>query len=703
MRGPVSFFFLVSFLVVFCVPLNAQQVGRENIGFESGDFDGWVGYQWRYSTASDVPSSFNTTPAAAVIPTSRRHVIISDKSAYDANTGGALKMIPDGYNYSARLGCEISRDASPRCWQQSLRYTMKVDESNAFLLMKFACVLQYSTSHDNISEMEPHFQLTLYDRDDNTIDDCSNYDVFSSGNMDAEFQTYAPTEAHTPVKWRDWTTVGADLSAYIGQDITIEFLTADCTGHYHYGYAYFVVDYMPLYITVDYCTDDSHATLEAPDGFQTYQWLHDDKTTIVGEAQDLLVENPNEGDLYYCTMESETGCEVSLSSTIARYEPQAGFSWNKIDCESNEVEFINESSTNNGSLKYSWDLEDTILTQESLIHKFATSGLHKVGLIIYNPPSGCTDTIYKTVESFSPALVGFHGDTTYCPDLETELTAYGAYSYEWSTGALSPSLSFRAPENKYWLLGFSSDGCISDTSFFSISEEPDWHFELAGDSNLCTGDTDTLSAFGAVDYDWSTGSSNANINISSGGTYNVTGKNARGCEKELSIDVLEVKNPEFDFSVSPATINKRYNVVDCVASSDSNLIYNWNMGDGTTSIGSQFTHSYTLSSELKAFPVNIMASNDAGCFTKKATEVIVEPFVPNVFTPNNDGINDLFMPGYDIEVFDRHGVIFYTGREGWDGYYQGKPADPDTYFYVLRYIDFDENSQVRKGYITLVR
>lgn len=690
-------------LILFIEPLKAQSVGEKNIGFESGNFNGWVGYQWRYSTASDISSTFNTSPTVVSIPSSRRHVIISDKSAYDSNTGNALKMIPEGYNYSARLGCEISGDANPRCWQQSLRYTMKVDTSNAFLLMKFACVLQYSTTHDNVTEMEPHFQLTLYDKNNNTIDDCSNYDVFASGVMDAEFQTYTPSGSRDPVKWRDWTTVGADLSDYIGQDITIEFLSADCTGHYHYGYAYFVVDCMPLYITVDYCTGYSHATLEAPDGFETYQWLSDDNITVIGTEQNLLVENPNEGDVYYCTMESETGCEVSLSSTIARYEPQADFSWQMIDCKSNEVRFTNESNTNNGSLNYFWDLEDTTSSEKSLTHRFLTSGLHKVGLIVYNPPSGCTDTIYQTVESFSPPLVGFNGDTTYCPDLETKLSAYGAYRYEWSTGDTSSAISIGDPGGDYWMLGFSSEGCISDTNFFSISEEPDWVFELFGDTILCEGSTNTLLTEGGVSYFWNTNETSDSIQIQQGGNYSVTGLNLRGCEKELSISVTEISNPSISFSISENSINIRHNVIEGFVTSDDASNYVWDLGDGTTITTANFSHQYIIPSELISYLLNITAFNRYGCSTSNSVYVTVVPYIPNVFTPNNDGINDLFMPGYDLEVFDRHGVVFYSGENGWDGYYKGSIADPDTYFYILKYVDAYLESRIKKGFITLVR
>ncbi|MCK3684842.1 PKD domain-containing protein [Maribellus sp. YY47] len=701
----ITLLLLVSGLLMATDKAKAGPVGSKNIGFEKGNFDGWTGYQWRYSTSSDVPATFNTSPGVVAIPTSRRHVIISDRSGYDSNTGNQLKMIPEGYTHSARLGCELSgSDKSPRCWQQSLRYTMKVDSSNAFLLLKFACVLQYSTTHDNVSEMEPHFQLSLFDENGGAIEDCSNYDVFSSGNMDSEFKTYNPSGSNVPVKWRDWTTVGADLTGYIGEEITIEFLSADCTGHYHYGYAYFVVDCMPLYITVDYCTGDSYAKLEAPEGFEAYKWLKDDQVTVADTKRDLMIEDPKEGDTYYCVMNSETGCEVSLSSTIARYEPVADFSSKMIDCFSNEVQMINNSETNNGTLDYKWDFgEGEIIDSKDPRHKFQTSGMHDVQLIVYNPPSGCTDTLLKQVESFSPPLVGFSGDTTYCPGLKTELTAYGAYRYEWSSGVTDSSVVFGAPGGDYWMLGHSSEGCVSDTISFSILEDPEWSFTLDGDSFLCEGTTMTLRAEGALEYLWDTGEVVDSIRVYEGGKHSVTGTNARGCVKEIKVNVQEVSSPTMNFSLSTSSVNSRNPQVDCTASSEDGVEFLWDMGDGTQTRASSFMHYYTIPNELIVFDVTVTAINEWGCTQTSAASVAVDLFVPNVFTPNNDGINDLFLEDYSIKVVDRNGILLYSGNEGWNGIYKGRNADPDTYYYTVNYKDAYAQDQVKTGFITLVR
>lgn len=681
-------------LFTVCI-VQAQPVGTKNLGFERGDFIGWKGYTWVYRT--DKPSE-STSKVEGIV--NGRHTIMSDQSAYDANTGGNLKIIPVGYTHSAKLGATQKGGL-----HQSLSYTMTIDSTNALLVWKFAVVLLNPQSNHEKYE-EPRFKITLYNEKGDTIPDCSNYDVYSSDARINGFQTYMPAGSKDPIVWRDWTTVGANLLPYYGQTITIEFMSADCTHKGHYGYGYFVLDCLPLYITVDYCTGDPRAILEAPEGFSKYQWLDTDSATVIGIEQNLVLESPQEGLKYYCQMESETGCEVILSAEVEKYEPIADFSWRMKDCFSNEVEFINNSTTNTGDLSYLWLLEDnTTSTEESFTHKFETSGLHDVGLIVYNPPSGCTDTLFKTIESFSPPLVGFSGDTTYCPDMETELTAYGAFSYEWSTGNTSETLTVGAPGGDFWLLGYSTpeEGCVSDTIRFSIMEEPDWPFILSGDSVLCEGDTNTISAIGADTYTWNTGDSSDFIVVFKEGEYKVSGVNARGCVKELELDVTEVKKPDFDFSVLPTIINRRNNTVLCSAQSGEDVIYNWDLGDGTSSNSPQYSHYYYVGSELISYPVTVTATNVANCYTTKRITVYVEPFVPNVFTPNNDGVNDLFMSGFNLEILDRHGHVLFNGDSGWDGYYKGQLVDPDTYFYHLNYTSAHGEEMLKKGFITVVR
>jgi hypothetical protein len=314
MTGIKSFLFYCLISLLALSSLNAQESNCQNLGFELGNFTNWEGYNWVYST--DVPSA-NTSKVQVTLPTSRRQVIMTDTTAYDPYTGNALKIIPHGSRYSARLGDAItSADlVNFRCWEQSLRYTMTIDSTNALLIMKFALVLQYAADHS--AKMEPRFKLTLFDQKGDTIPDCANYDVYSSSGNVKGFNSYTPSGSRDPVKWRDWTTVGANLLKYIGQTITIEFMAADCTGRFHYGYAYFVAACHPLYITVKYCAGDSNASLTAPDGFESYSWT-DSSGAIAGTSKILTLVNPTEGAIFFCTMTSATGCTVKLQSTIVK-------------------------------------------------------------------------------------------------------------------------------------------------------------------------------------------------------------------------------------------------------------------------------------------------------------------------------------------------------------------------------------------------
>jgi len=127
------------------------------------------------------------------------------------------------------------------------------------------------------------------------------------------------------------------------------------------------------------------------------------------------------------------------------------------------------------------------------------------------------------------------------------------------------------------------------------------------------------------------------------------------------------------------------------------------MGDGTTETGSTIQHSYSISGSVLYYTITLLATSQFECQSTSDEIVDVVPFVPNVFTPNGDGINDVFMPNLELEIFDRNGLVLYSGNTGWDGNYNGRSADPDTYFYILYYSDRNTMQHSKKGYVTLVR
>ena len=677
--------------------MSAQFSNCPNLGFEYGNFTNWTGYTWQYSTEHP---EINTTPVEGFV--AERHTIMTDNSAYDPNTYDVLKVIPPGHFYSVRLGRDITEPYSgtPRCWNQNLRYTLDVDSNNAFLTLKFAVVLQFIANHLPIEE--PRFKFTLYDQNGDTIPDCSNYDVYAT-NQNVEGFTLSTTPRGDQIMWRDWTTVGVDLSAYMGQSITIEFMTADCTQSYHYGYCYFVATCQPLNIEITHCAEDTVATLLAPGGFEEYRWTSSFGMPM-GSSQVLYLEDPVEGEVFSCTMTSATGCEVTVSSTISRYDPHADFESNMIDCYSNTVQLTNLSSTTNGSLYYLWDFGDGNSSYDKdPQYTFSTSGRHNVSLRIINLPSSCVDTITREIESFAPDLVFISGDTTYCPGESIYLKANGAYNYRWTNGSTADSIQIGDPGGVYGLVGYSSTGCISDTSYKTVIEEPPWEFLGTGDSVYCEGDSAFLMTSGAVDYRWNTGDTTSSIYVWTPGTYTSIGTNDGGCTKTFTFHVIESPIPDSEFSLSQYTLDRKNNGFTGSVPEQDNVQFIWDMDDGTFETGPDIHHYYDIIHSKLYYTITLTATNNFGCTSSFSDIIDILPFVPNVFSPNGDGINDVFMAELDLEIFDRHGTLLYKGADGWDGVYKGQVVSPDTYFYAINYSNREGQEFNIKGYVTVVR
>jgi gliding motility-associated-like protein len=88
-----------------------------------------------------------------------------------------------------------------------------------------------------------------------------------------------------------------------------------------------------------------------------------------------------------------------------------------------------------------------------------------------------------------------------------------------------------------------------------------------------------------------------------------------------------------------------------------------------------------------------------GCSVTREYTLHGDVFTPKIFTPNGDGVNDIFMQGYKLIIFDRLGIEIFKGDDGWDGTYKGKPVATDIYFYKLEYVDANDNTKTITGYV----
>lgn len=114
--------------------------------------------------------------------------------------------------------------------------------------------------------------------------------------------------------------------------------------------------------------------------------------------------------------------------------------------------------------------------------------------------------------------------------------------------------------------------------------------------------------------------------------------------------------------------------------------------------------SYIFKSSEESFQkITLNATNPNGCVQKFEKYIrLIHSEMPNTFTPNGDGKNDIFMKDYQMKVFDRAGQLLYNGNEGWDGTYKGNKMPKDTYYFVIE-VKTQNETKVVSNYVMLVR
>lgn len=226
-----------------------------------------------------------------------RHTVISVQGT-DAWTGGDLNLLPPGETKVVRLGNErVDREA------ESITYHFIVDPEKAVLLLKFAVVFQDPHHPD---EAQPRFIVRIMNKEGELIEACAEYDVSARSEIDG-FRTY--DKAGTPVRWRDWTNVGLDMSSYAGQEVQVQFVTYDCDYQAHFGYAYFTASCVSNRLGLEACNGDRF-TVTAPQGFPEYLW-NDGRTSSLTQwewkGEDMNIA---------CHITSATGCKFTLSAYV---------------------------------------------------------------------------------------------------------------------------------------------------------------------------------------------------------------------------------------------------------------------------------------------------------------------------------------------------------------------------------------------------
>ena len=392
----------------------------------------------------------------------------------------------------------------------------------------------------------------------------------------------------------------------------------------------------------------------------------------------------------------------------------------------------------NGPYTISWN---TTPAQSTATATGLTAGTYIVTLTDGN---GCTSTATAVVtQPPQLTLTASTNPTAVCAGQPVTVTGTGGggtpgYTYNWTPGNLSGATQTFVPPASGTVTVDVTDanGCTATaTTAIVVNAIPVAAFVgdvLSGCAPLCVNFSDqtTLSSGTITNWSWdfgdqATGSTqNPNHCYTASGVYSVslTVTSNAGCSNTIVmnnyIDVFGIPTAAFTAGPQPTTeLNPNITFTDLSVGAAT---WDWSFGDmipATTSQVQNPTFTYPASG---CYDVVLEVASVNGCTDSTVNEVCIDPdvsiYVPNTFTPNEDGMNELFFAQgigidpdrFELWVFDRWGnLIFYTNdmNEGWDGKVQGSATlcQEDTYVWKIKCIDLLEKKHNLIGHVNLIR
>jgi gliding motility-associated-like protein len=311
------------------------------------------------------------------------------------------------------------------------------------------------------------------------------------------------------------------------------------------------------------------------------------------------------------------------------------------------------------------------------------------------------------------------GDTTYI-SITQVLGGIPPYTFLWNNGNTNQSI-YGITTGTYWVEITDANNC-KDTTIIVVQQPA----LLQASANIintlcsvsCNGSIQVNAIGGTSPYSylWNTGQNTSAISSLCEGVYRITITDSRGCTFVQDYNVSNNHyTPPLQAVAQPPVIYSGQSS-QLIAQSSGNHHYVWSPSSSLSN--AYVKNPIATPSQTTTYTVTLTDAN--GCTNIDTVVVTVldvicrEPYiyVPNAFTPNGDGQNDILYVHADMAtdlyfaIYDRWGEkLFETTNKlvGWDGKYKGKPLDPAVFVYYLKVTCLDKLQFEKKGNITLIR
>jgi large repetitive protein len=359
--------------------------------------------------------------------------------------------------------------------------------------------------------------------------------------------------------------------------------------------------------------------------------------------------------------------------------------------------------------------------------------------------NGCVGPVAPVTVTVNPPLqVTALADITVCQNTLVNLTCTGSggdgnLTYNWAPiGQQGNNVPVNITGTTTFVVTVS-DGCgtpvATDNVVVTVNPAPVVNIaattDISGCEDLCVSFINNTPNTASITWTFGNnlGTSNSptpTFCFNDAGTYDVTATvtDVIGCVSTFTLSnyVTVWPLPNAAFSYSPTDPTALNNVVDFTDQSSGATTWTWSIANtvsalDTFMIGQNPSFAFP---GVGTFDVQLTVTNQYGCTDDVIQSVIVKEdyavYIPNAFTPNGDGINDVFFPQgigintdrFEMYIFDRWGnMIYQTNRwpGGWDGTVQGssRMCQIDTYVYKIVTVDPDGSRRQYIGGVNLIR
>ena len=242
-----------------------------------------------------------------------------------------------------------------------------------------------------------------------------------------------------------------------------------------------------------------------------------------GETYNFFGQNLTNAGTYSHTLYTQNGCDSIITLTLTvRDLPVVAINGNTTICQGETATLVATGGTS-----YQW----SAMGQGNSI-TVTEAGTYTVTATNAQACSATAST-YVTVNPLPNITIS--GNTAVCQGNTTTLVANGAATYQWSNG-VSGAVNTIGTFGIYTVTGISAEGC-SNTASATVVVYQLPVLNISGDTELCSGETTTLTANGAATYLWNNGTTDAALTTGVAGTYTVIGTDEHGCYSTASIDV----------------------------------------------------------------------------------------------------------------------------------------------------------------------